>query len=42
MNDLGFDHRGSDLFSRYHKEKEDLAQKAQRADLGTLGIGAIG
>jgi hypothetical protein len=42
MNDLGFDHRGSDLFSRYHKAKEDLAGKAQRADLGILGIGAIG
>ncbi len=42
MNDLGFDHRGSDLFSRYHKQKEDLAQRAPRADLGILGIGAIG
>ncbi len=42
MNDLGFDHRGSDLFSRYHREKEDLAKKAQRFDIGNLGIGAIG
>ena len=42
MNDLGFDHRGSDLFSRYHREKEDLAKKAQRFDFGNLGIGGIG
>lgn len=42
MNDLGFDHRGSDLFSRYHREKEDLAKKAPRFDFGNLGIGGIG
>jgi len=42
MNDLGFDHRGSDLFSRYHREKEDLAKKARRGEFGNLGIGGIG
>jgi hypothetical protein len=42
MNDLGFDHRGSDLFSRYHREKEDLAKKNARFGFGNLGIGGIG
>jgi hypothetical protein len=42
MNDLGFDHRGSDLFSRYHREKETLAQKNARLNLGNLGITGIG
>ena len=41
MNDLGFDHRGSDLFSRYHREKESLAKKNSRFDFGNLGIGGI-
>jgi hypothetical protein len=41
MNDLGFDHRGSDLFTRYQKEKEALARKSQRFDFGNLGIGGI-
>ena len=41
MNDLGFDHRGSDLFSTYQKEKESLARKNNRTDFGNLGIGGI-
>lgn len=42
MNDLGFNHRGSELFSQYHRAKEGLAKKAQRFDFGNLGIGGIG
>lgn len=41
MNDLGFDHRGSDLFSRYHREKENLAKKNTLFGFGNLGIGGI-
>jgi hypothetical protein len=41
MNDLGFDHRGSDLFSTYQKEKESLARKNNRTDFNNLGIGGI-
>lgn len=40
-NDLGFEHRGSDLFSRYHREKEDLAAKVARSDLSVLGLESI-
>jgi hypothetical protein len=42
MNDLGFEHRGSELFSQYHRAKESLAKKAPRFDFGALGIGGIG
>jgi hypothetical protein len=42
MYDLGFDHRGADLFTRYHQQKEALAGSAPRADLGSLGIGGLG
>jgi hypothetical protein len=42
MNDLGFDHRGSELFSRYHREKEGLAGKSAPAQLANLGIVGIG
>jgi Contractile injection system tube protein len=42
MNDLGFEHRGSDLFSTYQREKESLARKNNRTDFGNLGIGGIG
>lgn len=41
MNDLGPEHRGSDLFLRYQKEKESLAQQNQRMNFGTLGIGGL-
>lgn len=41
MNDLGFDHRGSELFSRYHRLKEDLARKSPQAGFASLGIGGI-
>ena len=41
MNDLGFDHKGSDLFTRYHREKETLAGKSPRASFGSLGIEGI-
>ena len=42
MYDLGFDHRGADLFTRYHQQKEELARAAPRFDLGNLGLGGIG
>ncbi|QDT90455.1 hypothetical protein [Gimesia algae] len=41
MNDLGSDHPGSDLFSRYHREKESLAKMNTNFNYGTLGIGGI-
>lgn len=42
MNDLGVEHRGSELFSRYHREKEELAKMNSRFGFGNLGIGGIG
>lgn len=41
MNDLGFDHRGSDLFTRYQRQKEEMAQRSTRAQFSTFGIGGI-
>ena len=41
MNDLGFDHRGSDLFSRYHRDRESLARKNRQFKFGTFGIQGI-
>lgn len=37
VDDLGFDHRGGNLFLRYHQTKERSASKVQSADLATLG-----
>lgn len=37
VDDLGFDHRGGNLYLRYHKNKERSASKVQSADLATLG-----
>lgn len=39
--DLGPEHRGSELFDRYHRLKEDLAGKSRRFDFGNLGIGGL-
>jgi hypothetical protein len=39
--DLGPDHRGSELFDRYHRLKEDLAGKGPRFDFANLGIGGV-
>lgn len=41
MNDLGFGHRGSDLFSRYHRDREQLASKNAQFKFGNLGIEGI-
>ena len=41
MNDLGFYHKGSDLFAAYHKHKETLAAKIPNGVFSTLGIGGI-
>lgn len=37
VDDLGFDHRGGNLFLRYLQTKERSASKVQSADLATLG-----
>ncbi|HET7238614.1 MAG TPA: hypothetical protein VFI76_06285 [Terrimicrobiaceae bacterium] len=37
VDDLGFDHRGGNLYLRYHKTKERFAKKVQSADLEILG-----
>lgn len=42
MNDLGFDHRGSDLFTRYQRDRESLAGKSFRSNFGNLGIEGLG
>lgn len=38
VNDLGFDHRGGNLFIRYLQQKERLAAMAQNGSFGSLGI----
>jgi hypothetical protein len=38
IDDLGFQHRGGSLFMSYLQTKEQLARKAPRATLATLGI----
>jgi hypothetical protein len=39
--DLGFDHKGSSLFTAYHQQKERLAAKNQNVPLTTFGIREI-
>ena len=41
VDDLGFDHRGGNIFLAYQRNKERLAGLAPGASLGTLGIGGI-
>jgi hypothetical protein len=41
VNDLGFDHKGGNLFMVYHQQKELLATMSQGGALGTLGLGGI-
>ena len=42
QNDLGFDHKGTSLFTIYHKQKEQLAAKVKGGDLKTtFGIKGI-
>lgn len=39
--DLGFDHKGSSLFTAYHQQKERLADKNQSVPLSAFGIREI-
>ena len=41
VDDLGFRHRGSSIYMRYHQQKERLARMAQRGDFAALGIEGI-
>ncbi len=41
VNDLGFDHKGGNLFMIYHRQKEQLVTKSQIGTFGALGIGGI-
>jgi hypothetical protein len=41
VNDLGFSHKGGNLFMTYFQQKEQLAAKIAGGSFGTLGIGGI-
>lgn len=41
VQDLGFDHKGGNLYMSYQKEKERLAAKLAGGGFGALGIGGI-
>ncbi len=41
VNDLGFDHKGGNLFMVYHQGKEQLAALSRNSNFGALGIGGI-
>jgi hypothetical protein len=41
INDLGFAHKGGNLFMAYFQQKEKLAQKVASGGFGALGIGGI-
>jgi len=41
VNDLGFSHKGGDLFMTYFKQKEQLAARIAGGGFGALGIGDI-
>ena len=41
VNDLGFDHKGGNLYMAYHQQKEQLAAKFKSGELSALGIGEI-
>ncbi len=41
VDDLGFDHKGGNLFMTYLQAKEQLAASSPAATFGTLGIGGI-
>jgi hypothetical protein len=42
VSDLGFEHRGGNLYLRYHKEKERLAQLSPSGSFAALGITGVG
>ena len=41
VNDLGFDHKGGNLFMTYLQKKEQLAARSASAAISTLGITGI-
>lgn len=41
VDDVGFDHRGGNIFMSYLEQKERLASRAANASLGALGITGI-
>jgi hypothetical protein len=41
VDDLGFDHKGGNLFMNYLQQKEQLAQRNTAGTFGALGIGGI-
>ncbi len=41
VDDLGFDHKGGNLFMSYQQNKEQLAKKFKGGDLSDFGIGKI-
>lgn len=41
VDDLSFDHKGSNLFMTYLQAKEQLATRSPNATFGTFGIGGI-
>ena len=41
VNDLGFDHKGGNLFMTYLQKKEQLAARGATAAITTLGITGI-
>jgi hypothetical protein len=42
VDDLGFNHKGGNLFMAYLQSKEQLAEKQASASFASLGIGSIG
>lgn len=42
VSDLGFEHRGGNLYLRYQKEKESLAQASPGGSFEALGITGVG
>jgi len=41
VDDVGFDHKGGNLFMTYLRQKEQLAAQVAGGALGTLGVGGI-
>ncbi|HEV8580960.1 MAG TPA: hypothetical protein VGX68_17995 [Thermoanaerobaculia bacterium] len=41
VQDVGFDHKGGNLYMNYHQEKERLAVKLSGGAINALGIGGI-
>ena len=41
VDDLGFNHKGGNLFMAYHRQKEHLANMIQGGNFSSLGVGGI-